>query len=102
MDPKDNELALKNASLLTVGKALLFYSAVLGLTRTNVTVRALLDYGASHTFISSTVAKRLDRLVVRRYSESLAVRMADGNKLYTNTSIRIPITLSSWYRYVEV
>jgi transposase InsO family protein len=86
-----------SAQLLAMGDSLLFYSAALGKHDAGVRVKALLDCGASHTFISRETLRNYPSLgSVKKNSQELRVKMPDGGRLVTDTSIQIPLALGSW------
>jgi hypothetical protein len=81
-------------SLYAIGSSLLFYKLSIRYPDKNINVRALLDYGAFYTFISTTTVKKSEsKLLAPRKSSILYIRILDGRIIFTNSSIRLPISI---------
>jgi hypothetical protein len=92
LDPMQGELRVIDASLYAIGSSLLFYKLSIRYPDKNINVRALLDCGASYTFISATTMKKFEsELPAPRKSSILRVRILDGRIIFTNSSVRLPI-----------
>jgi hypothetical protein len=92
LDPMQGELRVIEASLYAIGSSLLFYKLSIRYPDKNINVRALLDCGASYTFISATTMKKFEsELPAPRKSSILRVRILDGRIIFTNSSVRLPI-----------
>ena len=86
----------QEASLNAIGDSLLFYQARLGLADAGTPVKALVDCGASRTFLSTGVANRLGLGVLsRRKFDPLRVKILDSSYIYTNKSVYIPVAIGT-------
>jgi hypothetical protein len=96
LDPLLNRLEVKEATLYSIGSTLLFYKVAISPLDRNVSIRALLNYGASHTFISTATLRNFGaRLPTPQKSSTLRVKMPDRRALFTDTVLRLPIRISS-------
>jgi hypothetical protein len=85
-----------------MGDSLMFYRLTIGVGDQSVSVRALLDSGASHTFISAATMKKFGaQLPPPRRTSTLRVRMPDGRRLFTNLSVRFPVGIGTWRGYLQ-
>ena len=102
LDPAQGELGMIEASLFSMGTSLLFYNLSIGPPDKNVNVRALLDCGASHTFIAAATIRKFEtKLPAPRRSSTLRVRMPDGRAIFTNSSLRLPVGMGTWRGYTQ-
>jgi hypothetical protein len=85
-----------------MGDSLMFFKAKVGIQPHTQTVRALLDSGATHTFVSTSVAEKLKTGAARiEDRQPIAVSLPNGDKLTTKASIRLPTRLGTWRGYIS-
>lgn len=80
-----------------MNRSLLHFDCTLGAKELKVTVQALIDSGASHSFISPQVLEKLGTDVsVRTRKKELEVALPNGSCLRTRTSAFLPVRIGSW------
>ncbi|KAJ5871089.1 uncharacterized protein N7529_003442 [Penicillium soppii] len=82
--------------LNALGNELNFYDGKVqrAASKSSAAVRMLLDCGASHTFVSLAVAKRIGGRWDR--DKSLPVALPNGERLYTNGSMFVDLHIGKW------
>ena len=100
---KTAEPTIINIHRYTIGDSLLYYKTLVYTPDRITTVHALLDCGASYTFVSIDFLKHNNLYQNRReISRGIHVRIPNGKGLISRSIMRLPITLEDWSATISV
>ncbi|KAJ6096151.1 hypothetical protein N7486_006897 [Penicillium sp. IBT 16267x] len=84
-------------SLNAMSDSLMYYDAVIGAADAATDVRALVDSGASHTFVAPRVLERTGQNIpIHTHQKEMEVKLPDGGALHTRQYTWLPLRLGGW------